>query len=557
MSRTIKTFLIIFFLLALLPASDAFAVDQVVVASGTCGQNARWTFYNDGLLKISGSGQMSDINASMYPQSPWTNYRNQITKVEVYGVSSIGSYAFHNHNNLTSVTISSTVKKIGMHSFNQCTKLSAVTLSSGITSVEGQAFRGCTSLRSIFLPDTITTIGEFAFADCSNLTSISLPNQLTSIGGYAFNSCSKITSLSLPNGLKSIGNYAFFGCSVLSNITLPIGVTSIGNSTFENCINLTTVSLSDNTLTIGEKAFKGCIKLETIFFPDSIEVIGESAFEKCRALRNVTLPISLIKIESYLFQDCSNLSSVTICDGVSEIGYSAFSKCDNLTSIIIPSSITRIYGVAFNECTALTSIVFCGARPSIANDTFFFFNAKAYYPCHETWNSIAFKDYGGSLNWIPANTYTVEEEYFHRWGTAEYVWSEDYTQVVARVACLQNSLHERTETVDVILSSIVSPTDEVDGEAIYTTLPFVEECFEPQSRTELIPALNKMSVFYLPKDIKIIETQSFAHTACEAVIIPEGCTTIKSHASRLDKKRSRSLMFLEAIIFLLSISAET
>ena len=45
-----------------------------------------------------------------------------------------------------------------------------------------------------------------------------------------------------------------------------------------------------------------------------------------------------------------------------------------------------------------------------------------------------------------------------------------------------------------------------------------------------IPPINQMTVLYLPKGIQTIEEEALSNLACEAIIIPEGCTTIGERA---------------------------
>lgn len=68
---------------ALLPAGIVASADE-----GTCGENLTWTLDDDGLLTISGTGDMSDY---MF-RGPW-NYAPKAVVIEE-GVTSIGKNAF-------------------------------------------------------------------------------------------------------------------------------------------------------------------------------------------------------------------------------------------------------------------------------------------------------------------------------------------------------------------------------------------------------------------------------------------------------------------------------
>ena len=70
-------------------------------ASGTSG-NLTWTLSDDGVLTISGEGEMEDYDVYGAPCAPWTNYGDFITLIVIEdGVTSIGWYAFKRCSSLT------------------------------------------------------------------------------------------------------------------------------------------------------------------------------------------------------------------------------------------------------------------------------------------------------------------------------------------------------------------------------------------------------------------------------------------------------------------------
>ena len=85
--RLLSIFLAACLIFTLLPVS-AFAD---TTASGTCGDNLTWTLDSEGILTISGTGDMYDYE---YKKAPWFG-DTEITKIVVNsGVTSIGAYAF-------------------------------------------------------------------------------------------------------------------------------------------------------------------------------------------------------------------------------------------------------------------------------------------------------------------------------------------------------------------------------------------------------------------------------------------------------------------------------
>ena len=177
--------------------------------SGTCGENLTWTLDENGVLTISGTGDMYNYNSNN--KAPWFGRTINAAVIED-GVTSIGSEAFNSCSHMTNVTIASSVTRIGTSAFTLCSGLTDVVVPFGVTNLEGGVFGQCGNLRSVTLPEGITSIGYATFFDCNKLASIVIPSSVTSIGGVAFFNCNKMTSISLPDGITEIGKEAFCQC---------------------------------------------------------------------------------------------------------------------------------------------------------------------------------------------------------------------------------------------------------------------------------------------------------------------------------------------------------
>ena len=139
--------------------------------SGTCGDNLQWKLTDEGVLTITGIGEMKDWGRNARPWSPYSDVKQVI-------------------------------------------------IGDGVTTIGGSAFSYCSSLTSLTIPNSVTDIGSSAFSGCSSLTSVTIGNSVTEIGYYAFSGCSSLTSLTIPNSVTTIGYYAFSGCKNVKQITV-------------------------------------------------------------------------------------------------------------------------------------------------------------------------------------------------------------------------------------------------------------------------------------------------------------------------------------------------
>ncbi len=341
------------------------------IASGKCGENLTWVLDSDGMLTISGSGEMTNWSDS--GEVPWYRNRSDIKAVEITGATSIGERAFEYCTSLTSITIPDSVITIGEIAFYGCS-LTTVTIGNSVTTIGDRAFSRCSSLTSITIPDKVTSIGMQAFYFCTLLEAIDVDDNNAAykdMDGVLFNKSGNILiccpggksgAYSIPDGVITIGDHAFCFCGSLVSITIPDSVTSIGNSAFDCCTSLTSVTIPDSVTSIGDRAFSNCDSLTSVTIPDSVTSIGDYAFDDCTSLTGVTIGDSVTSIGYYAFSDCDSLTSVTVPDSVTSIGYGAFYDSTSLTSITIPDSVLSIGNSAFYYCEKLTDVYYTGSE---------------------------------------------------------------------------------------------------------------------------------------------------------------------------------------------------
>ena len=95
-------------------------------------------------------------------------------------------------NNIDLIGDDACVKQLVTDDFSNT---NGVYIDDGVQTIGSSAFENCSNLTSVDFP-IATSIGDSAFKNCSNLTSVDF-QAATSIGGNAFQYCSKLTSLIL------------------------------------------------------------------------------------------------------------------------------------------------------------------------------------------------------------------------------------------------------------------------------------------------------------------------------------------------------------------------
>lgn len=275
------------FLLALMVGTDTLLADTGVlnytfdVEAGEATVVKPTSGVYTGEIVVPTSAQ-NPSNSIYYPvrhigESAFAN--STVTKVFLpEGLYTIGAKAFWNCDNLTSLSIPSTVTEVACDAFDGSKLLTefvfypvtppAITGTSSAPQLQKKA--------DIYIPDDAYDAGAYSSAwGGGNFTFQPLAKNKVQVGElyYHFNLCSKqaevrsgeysFTSLTIPGSAMYDGN--------------PFPVTSIGKSAFRNLTNLKTVTLPEGMKVIGDGAFMQT-SVTTLYLPASLTTIGAYAF---------------------------------------------------------------------------------------------------------------------------------------------------------------------------------------------------------------------------------------------------------------------------------------
>lgn len=347
----------------------------------TSGVRADEEMVDDVTWNYTVSGETATVNGA----SPVEGSLTIPSKLGEFPVTRIGSYAFDDSFDLTSVTIPDSVTCIDAYAFLNCTGLKEVTVLGNVTNDWGNArynddvpFGGCAILETVVFGEKVTKIGSYMFSGCPNLASVTMPEGVMNIGRNAFGGTS-LTDVVIPNSVTNIGDEAFYFSS-LTDVTIPASVTKIGSYAFSGT-SLTDVDIPDSVRSIGYRSFYDCSNLTSVVIGYGVTSIGNEALLHCNleSIEVSTNNPAYASKDGVLFDKTMSTliqyptrkeGAYVIPDGVTNIGSSAFAACTNLTNVTIPDSVTNIGNDAFHDCQNLVSVSIGSGVKNIGTDAF-------------------------------------------------------------------------------------------------------------------------------------------------------------------------------------------
>lgn len=336
-------------------------------------------------------------------------------------VETIGTNAFHNCQDLESITLPASLETIESSAFSSCRKLSEIKLPASLKAIQSYVFDDCSSLETVFYygsleqwskinvakgflgysspslvmgdytaqfisvkdendpdpPPKTVTITKYTGTE----STVILPSTInswpvTKIGEDAFQDNTTITSVTIPDSVTEIGSNAFAGCTNLtsvnyegdwSNLTIQSGNPAVEDAAkdaaneqlfdFEFILNNTAVIVTNYRC----KGTAADVTIPSRYKGKPVTAINNAAFPNS-AVTSVTIPDSVTSIPDAAFVNCSQLTNISIPNSVTYIGFSAFDGCASLKSITLPSSLRTIGNSAFAGCPSSMTVTYPGSK---------------------------------------------------------------------------------------------------------------------------------------------------------------------------------------------------
>jgi len=354
------------------------------------------TLNNEGFLTVVTTKEAEAIPGQdpIYNPLPWYHVRSNILSIAIEpGITSIGDLysigmgAFMDCINLTSLTLSNSVKTIGMHAFARCSSLKNLTIANGVTAINSFAFSYCSSLANITIPKSVTSILDNVFANCTSLTDVTVEwTTPLPVWNITFDGVNlPAATLHVPAGTKALYKadpvWGLFG-TILEEGSQIWQLTPSMTATLDNAgvLTISTTKVEGEAMPEKNFDFWKFPNIDTypwvdvrqnilsVVIEDKVTCIGNGAFFACNNLTSISISNSVINI-GYASFTLSGVTYVTIPNSVKSIGFGAFEGCSNLTSITIPTSVTTIETGAFSACTKLTSIWVDQGNPAYSSDS--------------------------------------------------------------------------------------------------------------------------------------------------------------------------------------------
>ena len=373
-----------FLLVTVMLISVLTPLTAMAAKSGKCGDNLTWKLDDSWTLTISGTGDMWDWG--LFSSAPWYSSRPSVKKVVIKtGVTSIGSFAFTDCNDLSTIEIPSSVTEIGEGAFSDCDGLADIYYSGSEAmwnSISGIANAGIPYGATIHYNFGATTgtwncgAGVTATLDSNGKLTVSGMGAMDNLTNASYkpwnNVSSSIKSVVISEGVTHIGSFAFSELDNLITVTLPTSLTYIGASAFYGCNSLGTITIPKSLTYLGSFAFSGCDKLTAINYGGN-----STEWKSIEGYNNIP---SSARVFAEVLPTGTLVGYALRTDIKAEInGHTIPSyNVNNLTYIVAEDLREYGFSVSYDDATRMLTIV-----PDAAKNTVTKYYTKPYVPANE------------------------------------------------------------------------------------------------------------------------------------------------------------------------------
>ena len=294
-------------------AKDAFYLASGLKKINVADGNAAYVSSN-GIVMLKDTGEIY-----IWPQG------NETTEFTLPStMTEIPDKMFQNNTSLKKVVVPASVTKVGTYAFSssRIEEIYFEDSANGLT-VGTFAFYNCPNLTSLRLPYGLTSIGANAISK-TGLETIVIPDTVTEMGGSALAYNEALKNVTLSKSLTAVPSRGFVGCEALTELTLPASIQDCGVSNtvnaFTDCVNLQNIFVADGSLYF--KSVDGVLfdknganlryypegrTAESYRIPEGTVRVGGNAFAGNEHLKSVSFPTTLERIGPKGFFACTNL----------------------------------------------------------------------------------------------------------------------------------------------------------------------------------------------------------------------------------------------------------
>ena len=388
-----------------------------MVCSMTAKAQSINTVINDNVTYKAGYGGKASVVSSPKAKGEVTILDKVTINKQELKVTRIDAKAFKGNEDITGITLPSTIETIGDNAFLMCRNLKNMNIPQSVTSIGSQAFRQTAfeaEANGLLYVDNWLVGYGFTEADSPQgngkkmvmmmepIGDVEVREGTTGIALGAFDYCEQITSLVIPASVTYINFPICRGCKSLDTITVhPDNITFDSRNNCNAIIKTDrlmagcrTTVIPDGVVDIADKAFDTCVGLTSITFPSTVQSIGDLAFNNCANLKEFSIPETVTQVYNATFANTGWFKEqpdglvskdgwllgwkgqrpsdkMVVPTGTRNIASYAFMKCSDLKEVVLPAGLQRIEWGAFMRCSNLKNIAFPEGVKRISGQAFY------------------------------------------------------------------------------------------------------------------------------------------------------------------------------------------